>query len=198
MPTFPANPEDRYRPLVYGPADVRTDPTCRDPNQTLLIINVLGVTTNPRYLPVNGATFCKTFAEDVMEGMNATFPHWVNPDGSPADVGKGAEVNINMGVDWLDQHGVDYGWQELKATSAISLTTMVVNGVNAGFPVLAVWKNPKGGHGHVMIPRPSFTVVIPDLAHIQCAQAGLHNFEAGTLGAGFGPLVPEVRFFQAP
>jgi hypothetical protein len=195
MPTFPANPEDRYRPIVYGPADVRTDPTCRDPNNSLLIIHALQVESNLRYLPANGATYCKTFAEDVMAGMNATFPHWVNPDGSPAELGKGTEMNINMGVVWLEQHGGDYGWEEMTGADLLS---QVITAVNAGLPVLAVWKNPTGGHGHVMIPRPSFAVSIPDLAHLQCAQAGLHNFEAGNLGMGFGPLVSVVRFFKAP
>lgn len=195
MPTFPANPDDRWKPIVFNPGDVISDPTNRNPNLILAIVRSLGLETNARYLPKGGATFCKTAAEDYVAGMNGTFPHWVNPDGSPAEVGKGSEMNINGGVDWLDQHGADYGWEEMTGDDLLS---QILAAVNAGALVLAVWNNPQGGHGHVMIPKPSFATTIPDLAHLPCAQAGLHNFESGTLANGFGPLIPHVRFFQAP
>lgn len=197
MPTFPANPEERWKPIVYGPNDVTSDPTTRDPNKIQQIIGALGLTTNARYLPKGGATYCKTAAEDYCLGMNATFPHWTNADGSPAAPGKGTEININMGVDWLDQHGADYGWEEITTDDG-DLLPQILTAVGAGLPVLAVWKNPQGGHGHVMEVIPSFAVAIPDLAHLWCAQAGLHNFSTGTLANGFGPLIPHVRFFKAP
>lgn len=194
MPIFPPDPNDRWKPIILIPSDVTSDPTNRNPTLITGIVKMLGPATNTRYLPVGGATFCKTFAEDYCLAMNATFPHWINPDGSPADPGKGAEININMGVDWLDQHGGDYGWEEITGDDILGQIQVATN---AGCPVMAVWKNTAGGHGHVMIPLPSPTPV-QDLAHLPCAQAGLHNFENGTLANGFGPLIPHVRFFKAP
>ncbi len=185
MPTFPENPEDRWKSIVYGPTDTMSDPASRDPKLVDLIVHALGLTTNARYLPKGGATYCKTAAEDVMLGMKVVFPHWVDPvTGAPASPGgKSIELNINAGVDWLHMHGQNYGWEECSSEEATAAA-------NLGQPVLAVWKNPSGGHGHVGAVLSSISIVV------QIAQAGMHNFERGPITHGFGAVTPEVHFFK--
>jgi len=59
----------------------------------------------------------------------------------------------------------------------------------SGFPTLAVWKNPTGGHGHiaVVVPAP-----LKDPGGVYVAAAGLRNTNCDTLNSQFGlSIYPE-------
>jgi len=159
-----------------------------------------GVATHPRYQPLPGAaavpatattpaipakgmtTYCKTFVEDVSLAMQVVFPHWVDnvAAGNPVGVGKGHELNINEGLDWLLTHGVQrFGWAQASEIDARAAA-------RRGELSITAWKNPSG-HGHttlVMPPRPGEIV---ESTYI--AQAGMTCFEHGPLTAGFGRVI---------
>lgn len=158
----------------------------RSPAALQAVIRQFGVKVNKRYQPISTPkpeTFCKTFAEDVALAMGITFPHWVDSavDGNPAAVGKGVELNINAGIDWLNTHGcVRYGWKPALESDAIAATIR-------GELALIVEKT-KVGHGHVAIGSPPQPGENP--GYFWIAQAGMSCFEHAPISKGFGNIKP--------
>lgn len=171
------------------------------------IIAQFGVATHKRYRPVPkrvavpatattpeipafpGATYCKTFAEDVATAMVVAFPHWVDSAaaGNPAAPGRSAvELNINSGLLWLTVHGQRFGW----STSAAEADARAA--ACRGELALAVWRNP-AGHGHVVVLVPPRG---DSAATSWVAQAGVSCYEYGALTAAFPRGITPVFFIH--
>ena len=89
--------------------------------------------------------------------MGAELPHWVlkvDPAKSAVTAegkftvaeGEREELNVNATVAWLKNHGKDAGWRRVDAR-AQQLAAQ-------GHPAVAIWANPKGEHGHIVMIRP--------------------------------------------
>lgn len=174
-------PKEQWIPAVPPLLSV---PGARSVEMTDRVIAQFGLATHPRYQPVGGATYCKTFVEDFCAGMSIPFPHWVDSieAGNPAPMGHGnVELDINAGVDWLLTHGVQrFGWRVIDELAARAVAA-------TGEAAIAAWKNPSGHHGHtgvVRVARPS-----EDPAVTWFAQAGTRCFEHDKLTAGFGTAI---------
>lgn len=105
-------------------------------------------------------TFCNFFVRDVLLALSVSLK-W--------------PLRANEFHAYL-QHG-GAGWAEVPEWVAQVLA-------NSGFPVLAVWTNPMGPHGHVALLVPSRNELDKDTTFI--AQAGAINFSYGRLEQGFG------------
>lgn len=113
------------------------------------VVEQFDVEHNPRYAPRHDATYCNIFAGDVMAALGAPLPHWVDANGYPAKPGAlGArEQPCNALIEWVASRGVDLGWAEVDRQSAQEMA-------NEGKPVLAIWRNVGGGHGHIAVVLP--------------------------------------------
>ena len=160
----------------------------RDPDLYDAVINQFAVENNPRYTPGyqgRGETYCNIFVWDVTRSMNAEIPHWVNrQDGSPADVGKGSELDANGVVSWLASSGPTYGWTCVSAEDAQDYA-------NKGFPtVVGMQKRPIG---HVAIVRPGKST---PQGGPSIAQAGGKNRNNISVADGFGTWPDDdIRFY---
>lgn len=132
------------------------------------VIDQFHVSSNPRYEPRDGSTFCNTFASDVMLAMGRELP-W----------GRANEIAA-----WLEGGGDS--WIPVSMYGA-------QDAANAGQPVLAAWSNPSGP-GHLAVVRPgSVSAHGPTIA-----QAGASNFDRGSAAEGFGSSrLPYVSFYTA-
>lgn len=113
------------------------------------VINQFNVESNPRYKKTSTSTYCNIFAWDVMSAMHVSLPHWLK-NNQPATYAtrKGAyELNANATYNWLKDYGSNYGWRVVSKKEAQSRA-------NSGYPTIAIWKNPSGASGHVMVVRP--------------------------------------------
>ena len=98
---------------------------------------------------------------------------------------------LNMTMKWLEEHGDEHGWSRLDPTRGPELAQ---KWANSGRPVIAIWENPTGGHGHIAVVRPgsvedvrtrrpgSKTAKGPAIG-----QAGKKVLDASHLDKGFGP-----------
>lgn len=77
------------------------------------------------------------------------------------DLSDGATL-ANAQHDWLlGAAGQAKGWKVVDAQTARQRAA-------SGFPTVATWKNPTGGHGHIMLVRPN----LKDPGHMYLAGAG--------------------------
>ncbi len=137
-------------------APLKGDPNHRTPETYNNVINQFAVAHNPRYAIRDSSgdgikdTFCNIFVWDVTRAMGAEIPHWVDKrTGQPTTVynySQSRELDANATMDWLRQHGAQYGWRQVSAEEAQRLA-------NQGHPTMVGWKNPRG-IGHVAIVRP--------------------------------------------
>jgi len=137
-------------------APLKGDPNHRTPEIYNNVINQFAVARNPRYAIRDSSgdgkpdTFCNIFVWDVTRAMGAEIPHWVDKrTGQPTTVynySQSRELDANATMDWLRQHGAQYGWRQVSAEEAQRLA-------NQGHPTMVGWKNPRG-IGHVAIVRP--------------------------------------------
>lgn len=147
------------------------------------VINQYDVANNARYRRTSTSTYCNIFAWDVMRamGLEADFSHWLK-DNKPATAStKGAhELNANATYNWINSYGSKYGWTKITAKQAQEYA-------NAGYPVIAIWKNTSGGPGHIAVVRPEGNGYVYSTAKGPViAQAGGSNFAYGNLSNGFG------------
>lgn len=162
----------------------KSKPGKRQKGDIMRALALLQVSTNPRYTPRDlnkdgkQDTFCNILTWDFCRAMGLeTPPHWVSPEGGVAPVGKGRELSANGQVEWLHDHGYDWGWTPCAEVEARAKATYEEQ------PVLAVW-NHHGGIGHV-------AVVVPGVDYTHIAQAGARNFVDEPLSHGFGRIKPE-------
>lgn len=156
-------------------------------------IESFNVTTNDKYLPGDGKTWCNIFASDVASSMGAELPRAIRQNGKVVDY-----MQANEMVAWLNGSynafdvptGPDVGWQSVDAATAAQMA-------NDGHVVVAGWINPTGGHGHMAVVRPG-SDTSGNLSGIRIAQAGRHNYENATLTQGFGKKANDVQFFVYP
>ncbi len=146
--------------------------------QALIYVDTLkqfDVVTNPRYAKNKlgfGETYCNIFMWDATLALGCEIPHWVDPFGNRAAVGKGKELNANASFDWLMGKGFnDQGWMLISEKTAVGRASY-------GFPTVVIWKNP-GGIGHVAL-------VMPSTGPVKIAQAGGTNLFDADLVKGFG------------
>lgn len=126
----------------------------------------------PRYQATATDTFCTTLGWDVTRALACEVPHfWLTGD-------KVIEQDANAIANWFALYGaLRHGWLPVDMVNAIA-------GVNAGLPVVAIAKNPKG-HGHMAIGRPT-----PAGVELQVKMAGRVNAESIALSRAFGDLHP--------
>src|SRR5262249_37771172 len=124
-------------------------------------------------------TYCNVYVHDVTRSLGAAIPLSVR-DGR----GQTQWLNANRMQDWLRQPG--NGWRSVGAAEAQRLA-------NQNRPVVASWKNPTGGHGHIAVVRPgTYSATYgPAIAH-----AGTTPSNNATVAQGFGRTrMSEVRYF---
>lgn len=168
------NSSDSYSARPVNPPVTNAEGD-RDPNIYNAALNQFGVETNPRYAQRNDNTYCNIYVWDVTRAMGAEIPHWVDPNGAPVNVGKGAELSANGVVNWLGKYGGKYGWHVVTAKEAQAYA-------NKGSPAVAVWPN-QGGIGHVAVIRPGDYSATQGPA---IAQAGSQNLNSTRVSKTFG------------
>lgn len=145
------------------------------------VIDQYYVATNSRYARTSSATYCNIFSWDVTRALGAEIPHWLKNNKPASSTTSGAyELNVNATYNWLRDYGASYGWTKITAKEAQARA-------NAGYPTIAIWKNPSGGSGHIAIVRPegngySYSASKGPVI----AQAGASNFNYGNVSTGFG------------
>lgn len=115
-------------------------------------------------------TFCNFFTRDVSRAMHAPLPEG---------------MRANQMFDWLDgAEAKAAGWETCDEHTA-------QRAADEGLFVVAVWKNPSGGPGHI-------TPLIPSEGQpgTWVANVGANNFARGLLVRAFGGLKPS--FFVHP
>ena len=170
-PALPLHLKDRWRRAIVS---VTSAPNDRTPERLLEVVRQFDVEASPRYQAWPGQTWCNVFVWDVTSAMGAEVPHWVFPDGRPAPVGVGSELNANQVALWLSR-AQWLGW---------SATTSELACVAAGLgePVVLAWRNP-AGHGHLAVGLPT-----PPGSPLLIAQAGARNFVGRPYTEGFGKV----------
>ncbi len=172
---------------------VFSEPGGRTPELLTAVVGQFCLPQNPRHLAVtmpkpgggvSHVTYCNIASWDWSRGMNAELPHWVFPDGTIAPpYAKGAgELNCNRLLGWLSVHGERYHWTQLDRESDAEAAAC------RGEPVVAMWRNPTGGPGHIGVGVPT-----PEgKKGLHIAQAGSVNFECRPLKDGFATVSPVV------
>lgn len=115
----------------------------------LAVVAALNVETRLRYkvrdIMGDGtlSTFCNVFAADYTRAMCAEIPHWVDAEGRPSlKAAGGHELSANATQGWLEDHGLQYGWQRADAFEAMRYGNM-------GKPACFTWVNATGRSGHI-------------------------------------------------
>ncbi len=144
------------------------------------VLTQFNVQSAARYRATHSSTFCNIFVWDATSAMGCPIPHWYNLEtGNVTPVGQEQEMSANLMHDWLCLHGFKRGWEECDQPHAIAAAS-------AGWPVVAVYRNP-AGIGHV-------AMVLPGDTEPHIVQAGRINFFDVPLHQGFGKL--PVRYFS--
>lgn len=153
----------------------------RGPEALNTVIDQFAVTSNSRYRPKNGKTYCNIFAWDCTRALGAEIPHWVlNNKPATSNTGGAKELNANATYNWLNNYGSGYGWYKTTASEAQKRA-------NAGYPTVAVWRNTSGGSGHIAVIRPEGSGYIYTNARGPViAQAGGSNYSYANISIGFG------------
>jgi hypothetical protein len=149
------------------------------------VLDQFNVTGNPRYLRNGDTTYCNIFVSDATRALGAEIPHCVMPDGTPVITGTrgSVELEANKTVQWLEQHGAQYGWRSVSPAEAQQMA-------NDGRPAVAVMENP-GDIGHVAVVRPG--LYDPDQGP-QIANVGGSNFVSDSVRRGFGKT-DSIQYF---
>lgn len=155
-------------------APVRGAPGARSPAILRAVVAQLDPAGNPRYQPGGpGVTWCNILLWDVTRALGCEVPHWLDEPRR--------ELNVNGTLDWLELTGPEAGWREVDERDAARRSS-------AGYPVVALWRNPSGAHGHVAVLLPARA------GELRIAQAGRHCLYDAPLREGFGAVQP-IRFF---
>lgn len=167
------------------------------------LLEVLGqfqVTSNPRYKPRGGDTFCTCLAQDATYNLGCPIPHWrlwtqdqLLPYGfTPEVVAKTwswpwYELNGNRTALWLDSAEARAQlWSEVALPVAVQLAA-------CGWPVAAAVFNPHGV-GHIAMGLPTSTGL-----DFRIAQAGGFNLWNEPILAGFGKeLLALTKYYAHP
>jgi hypothetical protein len=182
------NPSKRVLPLK---GYLTNNEENRDAYEYSKIINQFRVDSSKRYAVSKGldkdTTYCNIFVWDVTRAMGAEIPHWIqirDPKESSAvdnngdfigDANSRDELNVNKTMDWLKKNGKTYGWKHITSIEAQRIA-------NEGHPTVAIWSNPKGGHGHIAMVRPGLD---EDPRGEAIAQAGALVVNANHIQKGF-------------
>jgi hypothetical protein len=198
-------------PLTSGP-DRRTADIL---DQT---INQFAPENNRRYIDPE-KTVCNIFVWDVTRALGAEIPHYIDVNtgdilsrdevlkqlktaglagkldkASMASAGM-AEVGATGALDWLETYGASNGWREIEDPEEAQRLA------DAGQPVVPVWGNRAGGHGHIAILRPQTETrratkvrghLDPLIANVG-GKNGSNNKLVSTVSKSFGNL--SVRYF---
>lgn len=168
------NAKDSYSARTISPPLERPS-GITDPKLYEKVLYQFGVTSNPRYAPRNGNTYCNIYVWDATRAMGAEIPHWIDASGNPvtdrSPVNGDRELDANGVCNWLATHENKSGWHTVSAERAQDMA-------NEGHPVVATWPN-SGGIGHVAMVRPvedqgEYSTYSPQLGPL-VAQAGSHN-----------------------
>ena len=170
---IPVSPWEACLPAVWnGPGE-------RSPEALRAVAAQFDVEHHPRYAVRDTSgdgrpdTFCNIYLWDVTRALRSEVPHWHG----------GRELSANAVCDWLASFGNLLGWYEGNRGAAHRAS-------GDGMPVVAAWKNERGGSGHVALLLP------PAGDELRIAQAGKRNYFDVPLERGFGALVP--RFYLHP
>lgn len=147
-------------------------------NENLLAtLAQFSVATNPRYQRRDGNTYCFTYVWDGTKALMCEVPHWADlSSGKKTPDGKGTELNINAGINWLRMFGINEGWMKCGVAKAVERALH-------GYPTIVAWQNEHGEHGHVAF------VVGGTQFSPRIIQAGATNGEMA-LVQGFGNAGP--------
>lgn len=161
----------------------------RSPEAYNEVMEAFEVSTNPRYQPRNGDTWCNIYVWDVTTAMGCEIPHYYNKTtGAPMtrseclkNPGTYYEMSASRMTKWLEKYGAQYGWVECDEATAI-------NSANQGMPTVTVGTDT----GHVAMVAPQKE----GETGVMISQAGGRNFEHGKLSNGFGKH--PVKYFYHP
>jgi hypothetical protein len=162
----------------------------RAPENLIALPNALHILTAKRYAPVrlpNGTleTWCNIFVADACTILRKPILHRLD-----LRDGKGVrELRANDIVDGLRRQ-VFPGWS-MTGTMASAEAVKVL--ASEGRPQVAVWKNPTGGPGHVMLVLPT----PPGRSEVWVAGAGAQCHDGCPIANGFGPYTYHVEFYAA-
>jgi hypothetical protein len=130
--------------------------------RTLLdVVAVLDPEHNASLQPRNSLSYCNDAITELTLALGCPVPIAL----------------ANAQHDWLlGEAGKADGWMVVDAETARQRAEL-------GFPTVATWKNPTGGHGHIMllVPAPD-----TDVGHIYVAGAGAKNFNRARIEDSFG------------
>lgn len=144
----------------------------------------LMVKSAKRYAPTK-VTWCNIYAADVLQILGAPLPHWF-------DLGDGKgrrEMTANLITQGL-RDGKFPGWEALGVLAKGQLAA--ANRAALGIPTVAVWKNPTGSSGHIVlvVPTPA------GKSGVYVTGAGRHCVESCRLVDAFDKYTPHVEFFS--
>lgn len=136
-----------------------------DRNAQALVVAVAAVDPAGSFClqPANGVTHCNEAARFMCAALGVPLVNDL----------------ANKQRDWL---AASTEWMPVDAETARGRA-------ESGFPTLAVWKNPTGGHGHIalLVPAP-----LTNPGHIYVAAAGASNTNSAPIERQFGlSLTPE-------
>lgn len=178
--------EQQWRALD-PPAEIRKlGELPRSAEKLLEASRVLLVKSAKRYQPTK-LTFCNIYMADVLQILNARIDHLWDPDGDrgplPAHETTANEIVLNLRASKYP------GWEALGVLASGQLSA--ANYAALGLPAIAIWKNPSGASGHVMlvVPAPA------GKSGLYLTGAGRFCHEQCTLAEGFGGYAPQVEFF---
>ena len=169
------------------------------------VLECADVHLNDRYRAreINGkyTTFCNFFVWDITRAMGCEIPHQYdlstgepvsNEDWDYPNNPNHKWMTANDMVDWLRNFGAKNGWNKITPEKAIELA-------NQGFPVTAVWRQPRPGYsGHVAMVAPEQN----SGDGLKIYQAGGTNYEyvdilTGFRADGYGNpiLLEDIEFY---
>lgn len=133
----------------------------RTPEAILNVVAIIDPELNASLQARDGLTFCNDAITQLTLPLGCAVPIAL----------------ANEQHDWLmGGAGKADGWLQVDAETARQRAA-------TGFPTVATWKNPSGGHGHIMLVVPSPDT---DMGHLYVAGAGLKNFNSTRIENSFG------------
>lgn len=142
----------------------------RSAADTLQLIRLLAVDQNFAFQPREGATYCNDYVSVACAGLGVKLP----------------PLKADDQADWLaGVDGVASGWRLVDPLEAQHLAEL-------GTPVVASWKNPSGGHGHIALVVPGVGMSNPD--HLYVSAAGSRNYVRAPIENSFGLSIHPLFF----